>query len=78
MSAFARGLLQDSRNEAKRSGVKVPPGLHAHMDCNGVNPWAEVRDRNGNIVWKGSASDAWEARSNAIDALIEDSGRATP
>jgi hypothetical protein len=69
-SDFTRGMLRESRSEAKRLGVAIPTGIHAYMERCGTNLWAEVRDRKGNILWTGSASDAYEARSNAIDEMI--------
>jgi hypothetical protein len=63
---FTRGLLRDARRAAKKLRVRVPKGLHAHINSNTTNPWCEVRDSAGNVLWEGTAADAFEARANAI------------
>jgi hypothetical protein len=70
-SDFTRGMLRDARAEAKRAGATIPTGLHAHRVTTGGNPWYEVRDRKGALVWEGSASDAYEARANAIGEMAQ-------
>ena len=68
---FTRALVKDARKEAKRLGATIPKGLHAHRVTSGGNPWYEVRDWSGALVWQGSASDAYEARANAISEVCQ-------
>ena len=70
MSAdFTRLAVRDARAEARKRGASIPKGLHAYRVATGGNPWYEVRDKAGRVVWGGSASDAFEARANAIDSI---------
>ena len=66
-TSFSRILLKDSRKDAAKNKVKIP---HLLIYKTSFRDYWEVRSL-GNIVWEGTASDAYEARSKAIDLLIE-------
>ena len=60
-----------NRLTLRRKGIKLPRGLHAHRVTGVGNPWYEVRDSTGRLHWEGTASDAIEARANAIDEICK-------
>lgn len=70
---FTRQMLWFAREDAKKHGVNIPK-LSSYVSKFGCNKWIEIYDESGNIVWKGSAYNVWEARAQAIYKIMEEAG----
>lgn len=62
-------LLKNARAEAKAAGVSIPKlSTYCHKF---TNPYYEVYDDKGTIIWQGEAYNASEAKAKAIGHLID-------
>lgn len=65
---FTSLSLRLARAEAKRLKIELPK-MSTWKDFSGHNPWYEVW-ANGDIIWQGSAYNASEAKTNAIQRIL--------
>ena len=71
---FGAVMLKQARIEAKKNKVKIPK-LSTWSTTAGTNPYYEVYDDHGDCLWCGKAFSAYEAKSNAINILIESASK---
>jgi len=69
---FCRLLLKEARNEAKKAGVKIPKLYPWVTKGIGPNPWGEVRDGKGNMLFSDDICCCFEAKAKCIFKLIEE------
>ncbi len=70
-----KALLREARANAKRNRVTVPRRLTAWINRTGPNPYGEVRDRDGILIWEGRCHCAFNGKALAIRALIAKAGK---
>jgi hypothetical protein len=67
---FCRLLLKHARADAKTAGVKIPKLFPWVTKGIGPNPWGEVRDDKGNMLYSNDVCCCFEAKANCVTRLM--------
>lgn len=71
---FTGSLLKGARADARSMGIAIPK-LTTYLSraaSAGSNKYYMVYDPKGNVVWEGQAYNAAEAKSKAVDKLVNE------